>query len=98
MDKITGYANYGVLAHEKKILFTAGPVPADAVTSEKVEYTVPDGWDCGENGMGGQILTSPWGTDYLPGEILHSKGDTPYLSGYDNNGELFSTPLEWGKI
>lgn len=98
MDKITGYANYGVLGCEKEIFFTAGPVPANAITSERIEYTVPEGWDCEENAMGDQLLTAPWGTTYLPGEIICSERNTPYLFGYKNNYSIFNIKLEWEKI
>ena len=40
---IKGYANYGVLAHEKQIIFTAYNPDAHADYAEEVEYTIPEG-------------------------------------------------------
>ena len=37
MGKIKGYANYGVLAHEKQVIFTATSKHPHADVSEEVE-------------------------------------------------------------
>lgn len=98
MSKIKGYANYGVLNHEKKILFTIGDVPTDCVVSERVEYTIPDDWEISENEFGTILLTAPWGCTYCGNDVITSKNDNPYLTAYDTNSKLFQIPLKWSKL
>ena len=62
---IKGYANYGVLAHEKQTIFTvAAPHPRTKV-AEKVEITIPDGWEVSENATGEKLIGTPDGKTYL---------------------------------
>lgn len=42
MGKIKGYANYGVLAHEKQVIFTATSKHPHADVSEEVEMELPE--------------------------------------------------------
>lgn len=82
---IKGYANYGVLAHEKQTIFTvAAPHPRTKV-AEKVEITIPDGWEVSENATGEKLIGTPDGKTYLADEIISSYGDSPVLSWFDGN-------------
>lgn len=59
MTKINGYANYGVLAHEKQIRFTISAPHPHATVSDRVEITIPDGWEVAENNFGDVLIISP---------------------------------------
>lgn len=83
MKSIIGYANYGVLAHEKQVLFTA-MYPADTATvSDKIEIELPEGFDCGYNAMQEPVITAPNGLIYTANEILGSYADEPVMEWYD---------------
>lgn len=93
----TGYINYGCLAAEKRMVYTAGNPASTATVSEAVEYTVPDGWELGESQAGDMILTAPWGWDYSPNEVLG--GDAhPHLIGIDKDGNGFRIKLDYKKL
>lgn len=96
MDTVRGYANYGVLAHEKQIIFTAGRPHAQATTSDEVEITLPDGWSAEENKIGGLMICGPAG-DYLADEILSSWGDAPVLSWFDGESS-HRVELQWRSL
>lgn len=97
METIKGYANYGVLSHEKQTIFTAGEKNTYAKVSEEIEITLPDGWTGSENQMGETLITSPNGEVYKANEILSSWGDNPVLSWYDGKTNHRIT-LEWKTI
>lgn len=80
---IKGYANYGVLAHEYQILFTAYAPAAHSDYAEEVEYTIPEGWKTSENGAGDLLLTLDGKTSYLVKELLSSWEDKPVFAWYD---------------
>ena len=80
---IKGYANYGVLAHEKQIIFTAYNPDAHADYADEVEYTIPEGWETAENEAGELLLTLDGKTYYLVHELLSSQGDKPVFVWYD---------------
>lgn len=94
-EKIIGYANYGVLAHEKQCLFTAERPIAEA--NDKVEITLPEGWKTCEDITGGMLIESPDKKTFPAGEILESKKDEPYLVWNDAKG-WHSEKLDWKEI
>lgn len=70
MKSFKGYANYGCLAAEKRIIYTGENPAGTAKVSEEMEFTVPEGWEVDEDAVGRIILTSPWGWTYFPNEVL----------------------------
>lgn len=86
--KLKAFANYGVLAHEKKVLFTADLPSGKATYSEEVEIMLPEGFDISENASGEQLITVPDGIIYLANEILNGYEESPALSWYDAEGKL----------
>lgn len=97
MNKINGYANYGVLTHEKQVIFTVANKHPHADVSEAVEMVIPDGWDVAENDMGTILIISPDGITYTADEIISSFGDKPVLEWYDGeNSHRIS--LEWSPL
>lgn len=93
METLKGYSNYGVSAHEKQIIFTAGRPHTQAKVSEEIEISLPDGWTTSESKMGGLMICGPAG-DYLADDILSSWGDNPVLRWYDGKSDHRIT-LQW---
>lgn len=91
---IKGYANYGVLAHEKQTIFTVANEHGSATVSDKIEITIPDGWSISENQMGDLLINSPEGQTYLASEIVGSWGDNPVLRWHNGEKER-RVKMEW---
>lgn len=87
MTKFNGFANYGVLAHEKQVIFTALQPAGTATHSEKIEIELPEGFDCGYNAMQELVITAPNGQNYTANEILRSYGDNPVMVWYEGSKE-----------
>lgn len=80
------FANYGVLAAEKRIVYTYGNPQPTAVTWDEITVEIPDGWDYYESEWGFGIVTAPWGQNYEINQILG--GDkSPVFSALDKNGK-----------
>ena len=94
MKTIKGFANYGVLAHEKQTIFTIANKHPHATVSEEVEITLPEGWEIGKNSFGEILIDTPTGETYTAEEIISSWGDSPVLSWYDGQKNHRIT-LEW---
>lgn len=71
--EMTIYANYGLLTHEKQVVYTCAPVSDIA---DALHVIVPN--VSGVNAIGDHIITLD-GTDYLLGELLTSVNDLPAL-------------------
>lgn len=70
MKTIEIYCNYGVLAAEKRNIYTFGAPHATATCSDKMTVVVPDGWELYQNQMGQTMVTAPWGWSYEINEVL----------------------------
>lgn len=70
MQTINIYKNYGVLAAEKRTVYTFGVEHPHATCSDKMTVIVPDGWEVYKNQIGQTMVTAPWGWDYEINEIL----------------------------
>lgn len=97
MEKIRGYANYGVLAHEKKPVFTISNTSAYTTVNEEIEITLPDNWGVCENNFGRKLIVNPDGETYIADEIISSYGGNPALIWYDGEKE-HRIILEWKEI
>ena len=81
MKKMEIVANYGVLAHEKKPVYTHGAEHMHASCSEKIAVKLPAGWDIAQNDYGMQILVDQSGKTWDISDILSSgKDGDPILS------------------
>lgn len=98
MKTIEIYCNYGVLAAEKRNVYTFGAPHATAVCSDKMTVVVPDGWELYQNQMGRIMVTAPWGWDYDINEVLTDiKGRAAFRAldkNMDYNTEYLFTPEE----
>lgn len=97
MAKLKCYANYGVLRHEMKTIFTVSNPECSATYSEEVEVTLPDGWTVDESIAGAQLLNAPDGTVYIASRAISSRGSEPILC-WDDGTTPHTTTLEWVKI
>ncbi len=97
MTKINGYANYGVLAHEKQIRFTISAPHPHATVSDRITITIPDGWEVSENEAWSLLITTPYGATYAADDIISSYGDKPVLSWYDGTSS-HRIALDWSTI
>lgn len=73
--KLDIYANYGMLANEKRTIYTLAP---DAETTEKASVIIPDHLIGGEN-VYGDLLISFGGVEYLLTDVLTSRYNKPAL-------------------
>lgn len=83
MNSINGYANYDVLRHEKRTIFTFGCPHSQASINEKVEIELPDGFEICDNTASETMIVTPDGATYLANEILLSFGGSPVMEWYD---------------
>lgn len=70
MQKIEIFCNYGVLAAEKRNVYTWGGQHEQATCSDKLTVSVPDDWKLYENAAGTTMVRAPWGECYEINEIL----------------------------
>ena len=81
--KTTIYANYGVLAHEKQMIYTTSP-ETTAKFSEPVIVTIPEKFKPYETECSGIAVMLPdQSIPYLLSECLSGKNDKPILTWYD---------------
>ena len=70
MNTIEIYCNYGVLAAEKRNVYTFGGEHPRATCSVNMFVVVPVGWELDQNQAGQTMVTAPWGWDYDINEVL----------------------------
>lgn len=92
-----GFINYGVLSAEKRQVWTASAPHEHATVSEEVEITIPAGWELAKSTHEQPLIIAPWGTIYLPNEILGGNKN-PHFTGYDESGNGFRIKLDWRMI
>ena len=85
MKTIEIYANYGVLAAEKRTVYTFDGAHTSATCSEKMTVVVPDGWEIYQNQMGQTMVTAPWGWDYDINEVLTDINGRAAFRALDKN-------------
>lgn len=93
METIEIYCNYGVLAAEKRNVYTFGAEHPHATYSDKMTVVVPEGWEVYQNQMGQTMVTAPWGWDYEINEVLQGN-EYPYFRAYDKDMEMKVLKLE----
>lgn len=92
MNELHIYENYGVLAAEKRSVYTFGGPHYTATAWDELTVKIPDGWEAFENSFGDTIIKAPWGWCYWANELL--TGDKkPEFYAVDNNGKKHHVPL-----
>ena len=84
MKTIEIYCNYGVLAAEKRNVYTFGAAHPHATCSDKMTVVIPEGWEVFQNQMGQTMVTAPWGWDYEINEVLQGN-EYPCFRAYDKD-------------
>lgn len=97
MKQIEAYANYGVLAQEKRVIFTGGSPHCHATLSDKIEIIVPDGFSVSENAFGETLINTPDGITYRIDEILSTHGNEPIMGWFDGKKE-HRVKCQWREI
>ena len=86
MKTIEIYCNYGVLAAEKRKVYTYGEQHPMATCSDVMTVFVPDKWELYENQAGELCVTAPWKWNYEIKELLSDLNGRPVFKALDNNG------------
>lgn len=95
MKTLEIYANYGVLAHEKKVIYTYPESKSSAKYSEKITVEIPESVKCSENYYGEILLEVPGSHyTYLVRELLSSQLNKPALAWIDNQGRQHTAILK----
>lgn len=93
MNTIKIFCNYGVLAAEKRNIYTFGAPHESAVSSDEMTVAIPEGWEIYQNQMEQTMATAPWGWDYEINEVLQGN-EYPYFRAYDKNMNMKVFKLE----
>lgn len=67
---ITIYCNYGVLAAEKRHIYTYGGPNNTATCWDEMTVKIPEGWELYQNEAGEVLTTAPWGWNYSLNDVL----------------------------
>lgn len=86
MRKIEIYCNYGVLAAEKRNVYTYSGEHPNASCSDTMTVEIPEGWDIFQSQIGKVMVTAPWGWDYDINEVLTDIKGRPAFRTMDKNG------------
>ena len=82
--KIKIYCNYGVLAAEKRNVYTYGAPHSTATCWDEMTVEIPEEWESYENNTGELMVTAPWGWSYSINEVLQGN-EKPCFYALDNN-------------
>ena len=83
MQKLEIYCNYGVLAAEKRNVYTYGGEHAHAAGSDCMTVTLPDEWKLYKNVIGEVMVQAPWGECYQINDVLQGD-EKPCFCAIDN--------------
>ena len=92
MDTIKIYKNYGVLAAEKRNIYTYGCEAATAICSDEMTVKIPEGWELYENDFG-KFVESPWGWRYDINDVLCGN-QYPHFEAINKDGKMNRYRLE----
>lgn len=92
--KVTLYASYGVLAHEKKAVYKTHSV-SEAVSNDKVDVIIPDDLHPYVT-QSDDIAVVMDGTPYLLNDALTSdRSGRPAIRVYERNGKSKTVTLKY---
>jgi len=86
MQEIKIYKNYGVLAAEKRKVYTYGGEHVHATCSDEMTVLVPNEWGLYKNQMGNIMAESPWGWCYEINDVLTDINGHPAFRAMDESG------------
>lgn len=89
------YENWGVLAHEKKAVYTDINITE---AYNEIEIVIPDDFTLYETKYGTKIIETPNGYTLKLNDILENRADEPVFSWYDDNYKRHILKLEYTKL
>lgn len=93
MKTIEIYCNYGVLAAEKRNIYTFGAKSERGTCADKMTVFVPDDWKLYTGQTGELMVEAPWGWCYDINEVLTDRQGHPAFSVLDKNGRTVTAYL-----
>ena len=95
ITKFEIYCNYGVLAAEKRKVYTYGNENETSVTSDKLSVELPENeyFSLHETEGGRLFVKSAWGWDYDINEVL-TGNEKPYFHALDKNMKAHNVYLD----
>lgn len=97
MKTLEIYRNFGVLAAEKRYIYTFGNPNPTAAAYDTLTVEIPDDWDVYKNAYGETIVVAPSGQVYTPNEILIGN-NAPEFCVVDKNLRQRCIPLHILKV
>lgn len=86
MKALDVYCNYGVLAAEKRNIYTYGGEHPHATCSDKITVFVPDEWELYTGPAGDLMVQAPWGWCYEINDVLSDLNGYAVFKALDSNG------------
>ncbi|MDL2325328.1 hypothetical protein LJC61_09360 [Ruminococcaceae bacterium OttesenSCG-928-A16] len=87
------FANYGVLAKEKRTVYTVYAPHEGTTGSEGMTVELPEGWDWYENTAGQTVLTTPWGAPYMPNEVIGGNKFPSFIAYEDGKRRTYKLKI-----
>lgn len=89
------YKNYGVLAREKREIYTYGGEHPQATCSDKITVELPENkfFSLYENFMGDLMVETADGHKYMINDVLYGR-EKPCFQAYDEDGKQKRVYLE----
>lgn len=87
------FCNYGVLAAEKRKVYTYGSPHSLAACSDKMTVAVPDDWKLYKNSYGAAMVKAPWGEYYEINDVLQGN-ENPCFYALDGDKKGHRVYLE----
>lgn len=91
MKQFDIYKNYGVLAAEKRAVYTVGGPSSTAKCYDKLTVEAPAGWEVWESASGELGATTPDGTNYPVREILCGDARPTFAYWTPDSGDMFTS-------
>lgn len=86
MKALDVYCNYGVLAAEKRNIYTYGSEHPHAVCSDEITVFIPDEWELYTGPAGDLMVQAPWGWRYGINDVLSDLNGYAVFKAFDSNG------------
>ena len=80
MNELHIYENYGVLAAEKRSVYTFGGPCYTAAAWDELTVQIPEGWEAYENASGETLIKAPWDWCYTVNELLIGDKDPEFYA------------------
>lgn len=93
MKTIEIFCNYGVLAAEKRKIYTYGEQHPTATCYDKMVVNIPENYEMFYNASNNLMVETPWGWIYEINELLSDLNGHPVVKAIDKNGKTVTCYL-----